>query len=149
MRPKIKLEGFAELESALAEFPRATQKAVLKRAGMKAMKRVEDKMRQNAPKDENDLADSIDTQVQKAKRVSRTRYARTDTIEIATGPTGREEGGNPAWQEFGTVKMAPNPYARPAADSEGPAVIADVKEDLAVEVRKTADRIAKRAAKKR
>lgn len=149
MKVSFRTRGFAELERALAdELPKATARNVLRRAGLAAMDRVEKKAQALAPKDSGGLTTSIETRVGKAKRISRTRFARSTGVEIATGPTGgREEGGNAAWQEFGTVNMAANPYMRPAADGESQAVIADVREELAQQIDKARVRIARKAAR--
>ncbi len=144
----FRLENFKELENALAtEMPKATARNVLRRTGTNAMKRIEDREKQLVPVDEGVLRDSITTKPVKAARVSRTRFAASSGVEVATGPTGRAEGGNAAWQEFGTVHMPASPYARPAADSEGMNVIGDVRDELALQVNKAKARIAKKAAK--
>lgn len=148
--PTIRISGFRELERALAEeLPKATAKNVLKRTAINAMARIEDRARQLVPVDDGDLKKSIATKPVKAKRVSRTRYASSSGVEVATGPTGRQEGGNAAWQEFGTVKQAAQPYMRPAADSEAENVIAEVRDELAAQIEKAKARIAKKAAKGR
>lgn len=146
-----KLIGFEELERALVEeLPKATAKNVLRRAGINAMKRIENRAKQLAPRDDGALAASITTKPVKAKRASRTKYEAQSGVTIATGPTSRRPdspGGNAAWQEHGTVKMPANPYMRPSADSEGPAVINDIREELAIQIGKAKTRIARKAAK--
>lgn len=141
-------QGFANLERELLELPKvATAKNVTRRAAITAMKRVEVRAKQMAPKDEGDLADSITTKPVKAKRESRTRFAASNDVSVATGPTGRQEGGNPAWQEFGTVKQAAQPYMRPAADAESENVINDFGRELAVQIEKAKARIARKLAR--
>lgn len=149
MKITFKTQGFPELEKALAEeLPKATAKNVLRRAGIAAMGRIESKARQRVPVDDGTLRDSIATKPVRARRISRTQFARSTGVEIATGPTGRPAGGVGAWQEDGTVNMAANPYMRPAADEEAGAVIGDVRDELATQVGKAKTRIARRAAKK-
>lgn len=147
----VKIEGFKELERALAdELPKATAKNVSRRAMIDAMKPVEERAKQFAPVAEHEggqLRDSITTKPVKAKRISRTRYASSNTIEVATGPTGREEGGNAAWQEFGTVKMGPKGYMRAAADFEAQEAVDRLREHLATQIEKAKARIARKAAK--
>lgn len=146
MKLKVDAKGLRELQSQLDELPKATSRNVLARAGIKAMRRIETRAKELAPVDDGQLRNSITTQKAKAQRVSATRFAQGVTIE--TGPTGkRPAGGNAAWQEFGTVKMAANPFMRPAADGEGPAVMADLKQELAAEILKAAARIARKSAK--
>lgn len=147
---KVELSGFAELHRALAEeLPKATAKAVLRRTAIKSMERVRIGMADRAPKDEGDLAGSMATQVVKAQRISRTRYAASSGVSVITGPTGREEGGNAAWQENGTIDQPAQPYARPTADAEGMNVIADVKVELAAQINAAKGRIARKAAKRK
>lgn len=151
MKVTYKTKGFKELEQALAnELPKATARNAMRRAATNAMKHIESRAKQLAPRDEGALADSITTKNVKAKRTSRTRYAKSDGIAVATGPTSRrasDPGGNAAWQEFGTVDMPANPYMRPAADGEAPKVISDVREELASQIEKAKARIARKAAK--
>ena len=149
MKKTFKLEGFRELERALAEdLPRTTAKGVLTRAGKKAMKPLEDRMVALAPVDEGEYRDSFTTKKVKAKRGAGGRYARSTGVEIASGPTGKQSGGVGSWQERGTVNMPANPHLRPAADEKGPDVIKHVRDTLATEIRKSAERIARKAARK-
>lgn len=144
----IQTHGFKELERALAEeLPKATAKNVLRRSATNAMKLIEDRARGLAPVERGRLRDGIVTKPTKAKRVSRTRFASSSGVEVATGPTGRPEGGNASWQEFGTVKMAAHPYMRPAADAEGHNVIDIVRTELALQIDKAKARIARKAAR--
>ena len=93
----------------------------------KAMKRIEDRAKSLVPVDDGALRDSITTKNAKARRQrGSARFERQTGVEILTGPTGRQEGGYGAFQEFGTVNMPANPFMRPSADFEGPAVIDEV-----------------------
>ncbi len=145
---KVKLEGFRELERALAEdLPRATAKNTLRRAAVLAMARIEDRARDLAPKDEGNLAGDIKTKNVRATRLAGGRYARSTGVNVATGPVGREEGGNASFQENGTVNQPAQPYMRPAADAEGPQVIQDIRQVLTEQIRKAKERIARKLAK--
>lgn len=149
MKINADLKGFRELERALAEdLPRATARNVLRRTAVNAMARIEAAAKRNAPVADGTLRDSIKTRSVKAKRqAGSAKFARSSGVEIATGPTGRQEGGNAAFQEFGTVKMRPHPFMRPAVDSEGQNVIDEVRDELAAQIEKAKARIAKKAAK--
>lgn len=149
MKVTVKTTGFKELEAALAnDLPRATAKNTTRRAMINVMRsRIEARARELAPKERGQLADGIATKPAKAARASRTRYESSSTISVATGPTGRPEGGNAAWQEEGTVNMPANPYMRPAVDSEGEAVIADLRDELAAQIEKAKGRIARKLAR--
>lgn len=142
------LTGFRELERALAEeLPKATARSVLTRTAKNSMERVRTGMAQRAPKDDGELAGSMKTQPVKAKRETRTRFARQSGVSVNTGPTGRQEGGNASWQENGTEKMPPHPFARPTADAEGENVIADVRGELTKQIEAAKKRIARKAAR--
>jgi HK97 gp10 family phage protein len=153
MKFSTKTTGFEGLEDALIELEqfsgRTTAGKNAVQRGMKsAMKRVENKAKSLVPVDEGDLRDSITTKKERAKRQrGSAKFARQTGISMLTGPTGKPEGGNPAWQEEGTVKMTPQPYMRPAADSEGQKVIADVAKELQDAVMKSVARARKKAAR--
>ena len=145
---KVELKGFRELERALAEeLPKATAKNVLRRSAMLAMKRVELRAQTLAPRDTGGTAQGITTKNVKASRMPGGRYARATGIMVATGPVGREEGGKAAYQEFGTVNQPAQPFMRPAADTEGQAVINDVRSTLIEQIDKAKARIARKLAK--
>ncbi|WP_394658426.1 hypothetical protein [uncultured Novosphingobium sp.] len=149
MKLKIDLSGFRELERALAEdLPKATAKAALRRTAVNSMNRIENGMKNHAPRDRGDLIASIKTKPAKPQRIPGTkRYARSGGVSVNTGPSGRPEGGNPAWQENGTVDMPAHPYARPTADAEGENVITEVKGELTKQIDAAKARIAKKAAR--
>ena len=135
MKASLELKGFDALASALSiDLPKAVDASVMREVGMEAMAAIEERAKAYAPVDDGDYRDSITTQDQSGAQ----------GVEIATGPTGRQEGGVGAYQEFGTVNMAANPHIRPAVDNEGPRVIQTVADELGLSVGKAADRIAKR-----
>lgn len=148
---KLELKGFRKLERALAEeLPKATAKNALRGAAKDAMGLVETRAKQLVPVEKGNLRDSITTKTAKAKRAKGSvRFERSTGVEVWTGPSGKhpEGSGNPAWQEFGTVKQTAQPYMRPAADEEGQRVIDDVRGFLAERIGKARSRIAKKAAK--
>lgn len=146
---KIKIEGFRELERALAEdLPRATARNTLRRTAVNSMARIERAAKSKVPVDDGTLRDSITTKNAKAQRqAGSVKFARSTGVEVMTGPTGRQEGGYGAFQEFGTVKMAANPFMRPAADTEGQNVIDEVRDELAAQIEKAKARIARKTAK--
>ncbi len=153
MKFSTKTTGFEGLEDMLIELEQfsgrtTTGKNAVQRGLKKAMKHVEDKAKSLVPVDEGDLRDSITTKKERAKRQrGSAKFARQTGVSMLTGPTGKPEGGNPAWQEFGTVKMTPQPYMRPAADSQADKVIADVAKELQDAVKKSVARARKKAGK--
>ena len=159
-RQTFKIEGFRELDRALAnDLPKATARNVLNRTAEKSMERIKIRMGELAPYDPEDrdgdgkhLNQTMRTQRVTAKRSrGQARFDRSTGVAVMTGPApeGRRARANAGWQEDGTVEMTPNPYARPAADSEGEAVIREVKSVLTQEIDKAKARIAKKLARGR
>jgi hypothetical protein len=159
-RQVFKTTGFKELERALAEeLPKATARNVLVRTATKSIEPLRVRMSQNAPYDPLDrdgdgkhLKETMKTQQVTAKRArGQARFSRSTGVQVMTGPApeGKRARANAGWQEDGTVEMAPNAYARPAADSEGEATVQRVRDTLADEVDKAKKRIARKAAKGR
>jgi hypothetical protein len=154
---KIKLEGFRELERALAEeLPKATARNVLNRTAKASLELIPPRMAQLAPfdpldrdDDGNHLRDTMKIQPAKAKLARNLGTDRKSGVVMLAGPApvGKRARANAGWQERGTVKMAAHPYARPTADAEGENVIESVRENLAAEIEKAKARIAKRALK--
>jgi HK97 gp10 family phage protein len=151
VKVSVKTHGFDELERALvSDFPKATAKNILRRAAINALKPIEARAKQLAPKDDGTLAESITTKPVKARRASRDRYESASGVTIATGPTSRradDPGGNAAWQEEGTVNMPANPFMRPAWDAGHDQVLDTVRTELALQIDKARARIARKLAK--
>ncbi len=153
MKMGVKLEGLAGLEEALVELEQFTGrttsgKNAVQRGMRKALASIEARAKQLVPEDSGKLRESIATKKARARRGAGGRYLRESGIEMLTGPTGREEGGVGAFQEFGTVNMPASPFMRPAADAGADQVITEVAGLLRDEITKTAERARKRAAKK-
>lgn len=151
-----KVEGFKELERALEELPKATARNAMTRAATESMEPMREAMARNAPYDPLDLDEdgqhlneSMRTQTAKAKQARAIGIGRQAGVVVLTGPApvGKRARANAGWQEFGTAKMPAHPYARPAADSENQTVFGNVKEALAKQVDKAADRIRRKAAR--
>lgn len=151
MKISTKTEGFKGLEDALIELEKfsgrtTTGKNAVQRGMRNAMKNVEDRAKSLVPVDKGDIRDSITTKKERAKRQrGSAKFSRETGVSMLTGPTGKPAGGNPAWQEFGTVKMTPQPYMRPAADIEGPKIIKEVAGALQDAVGKAVARARKKA----
>jgi hypothetical protein len=164
-----KLTGFKELEDILVdELPKATTKNILKRTAFKAMKRLELRMAQLAPFDENDrdgngrhLRDTMKTQLVKAERQKGSvKFATSKGVEVATGPapvgkkariaaSSLERGTGPRYTKNGRFAgvLPAQPFARPAADGEAHGIILDVGSELKTQIEKARTRIARKAAK--
>ena len=162
MKFSTKTTGFEGLEDALIELEQfsgrtTAGKNAVQRGMKKALKRIEDGMWRRAPYDPLDLdedgqhlRDTMKTQKVKAKRKrGSAKFERQTGVEMMTGPAprGTRARSNASWQEDGTVKMTPHPYARPTADAEGPAVLRDVAKELQDAIGKSVARARKKAAR--
>lgn len=153
MKFSAKTSGFEGLEDALIELEKfsgrtTTGKNAVLRGMKKAMKPVEDRAKAMAPVDDGDLRESIKTKKPRAKRArGSARFVRQSGIELLTGPTTLKGGSYGYFQEFGTVHSSPQPFMRPAADSQAPKVIEIVSEELAAAVMASLKRARKKAAR--
>jgi len=144
----VKVEGLRELDAALGELGKSAARGVLRRTGIKALEPFDKRWRELAPRGEGNLADSggIGTRLTKRQASLNRRAQRQngrDFVEVHAGPN------NPAAvpQEFGTVDHGPQSFARPAWDQTKNQVLEIVKTESWAQVKKTADRQARRAAR--
>ena len=150
MKLSATTSGFEGLEDALIELEKFsgrtnTGKNAVRRGMRNAMKRVEERAKALAPKDEGDLSESIKTKNAKAKQIR--QLGEEGNLVILTGPTAVKGGGPQLFQELGTVNMPANPFMRPSADSEGPKVVDEVSDVLRREIDKSLARARKKAAR--
>lgn len=139
---RVEVTGFKELERALRELPNAVAKGVLRTALKKAGQPVVDAAIAMAPRDTGKLAESIEIKTSLTRRQRRRRRKAGD-VEMFIGPSTAARHGHLV--EFGTVKMAPRPFMRPAWDGNKERVLSL----FVAEMRKAIDRAVKRLAKKR
>ncbi len=159
------MEGLRELDKALAEMSKATARNVLKRALIKAAEPIADKARQLVPKDTHALERSIIASSKLANPVGKAEYAAAmkagkgkSAAAGAMREARREAGGeffaeisvgpgqlpHAHLVEFGSSKMAAQPYLRPAWDAHK----VDALDAISGELKSEIDRAAKRAAQK-
>lgn len=162
-RVVVSTSGFKALDAALAELPKATARNVLKRTLTKAAEPIAEKAREMAPVDKGDLKASIAVSARiknkvgnaeysaamraglgKAAAVSAMRDARRGAngsfAEMFVGPS-TPRGYYAHFVEFGTSRMAAEPYMRPAWDSEQGAALDIIKAELGNEIIAAARRI--------
>lgn len=166
----VAVEGFADLEKALADLPKSLSRNTMRRALLQAGQPVADRAKEIVRKRTGDLEKSI-TVSTKAKNVagsaayhatlsdggskseaaialrSATKSAKSAApdIEVYIGPSGKIRYASLV--EFGSVHARPFPYMRPAwAELQG-SVLENIKTFLAVEIDKTVKRVARKAAK--
>lgn len=152
MATRIKVEGLRELDRALGELPRATQRSVLKRTLLKAGAPVADAMIGLAPDDPStaggDLKSSIAVGTKLSGRQAKMhkKMFKDDkaSAEAFVGP-----GPDPAaWnQEFGNINHAAQSFARPGWDATKMTALDIIKAELGNEIAKAAKRLAAKAAR--
>lgn len=148
----VKVEGFAELEKALAELEKkATAKAVMRRSLKKAATTMADTMERLAPRGDtatDQLAESVTvgTKLSKRQQGMHRRMFRNDraAVEMFVGP-----GPDPAaWnQEFGNVNHGPQPFARPAWDEQARPTLDRLGKLMWEDLEKTIQRAERKAAR--
>lgn len=142
----VKVEGLKDLERALKALPAANGKAVLRRTLKEAGEPVAKTARALVPKDKGYLAESIDVSTKLSRRQSRL-HKKASPVEMFIGP-GPDPAGH--LDEFGTGPgHQAQPFLRPAWDQNKAKVLDTIANLTWVEIEKTANRLAKRAAKGR
>jgi HK97 gp10 family phage protein len=139
-----RVEWLVGSDKALSEVgSKATQKNVLRRTLLKAAKGIDDAASSLAPVETGKLQISVITGTKLTRRQKSSAYkaGKLGVVEVHVG-TALSRG---LFQEFGTYKMPPQPFMRPAWDNEKNRSLETIKTELWVEIEKAA----KRAARKR
>ena len=170
---KIQIEGLKELEAALSDLSRATARGVLARALRKAAAPIADRERSGAPYDPDrkagtHLRDSIVVTAKTRNLTGLKEYGQTlragGTREEAVAAlrdvrrSGASEGSRATISigptaphahliERGTVKMAAQPFVRPAWEAEKYPALETIKTELRNEIDKSVARAARKAAR--
>jgi len=141
----VKIDGLKELDRALGQLPKATAKAALRRVLVEGGELIASAARRRAPVDEHYLYESID--------VSTKLSSRQRSLHRSEGGQAFQEmfvgTNNPAGvqQEFGNERHGPQPFMRPAWDSTKDAALERITLLLWGEIEKSAERVAKKAAR--
>lgn len=137
--------GFDQLYAQLTEnLPKATQRAVLQRAGKAAMKPMMDRIEETAPERTGQTRDSVRMTVNFLRATSRLGAA----IRVQIG-IGNRKVFWPRFAENGTVHEPARPFVRPAFDNGVGGVLGLLKAAIGGEIGKAAARRAKRLARLR
>jgi len=142
----VKFEGLADLDRALADLgKKTTQKNVLVRTLKKAAEPIRSQAQSLAPVETGKLELSIitGTRLTRSQRSSAYRAGTLGVAEVHVG-TALSRG---MFQEFGTFKMRPHPFLRPAWEANKLRALSIIGTELWVEIRKAADRAARKAAR--
>lgn len=146
MDVSVRVEGLAGLNSALAEVgKKATQKNLLVRTLKQVAKPIDDAASALAPKDTGKLQISVitGTQLTRRQRSSAYKAGKLGVAEVHVG-TALSRG---LFQEFGTYKMPAHPFMRPAWDANKEKALVSFSGIMWDELRKTAERAARKSAK--
>lgn len=144
-KESFKIEGLRELQTALRQLPDSTSKNVIRRVLRKAGEPIAEAARQRVPVGFGDLKRSIGVSTKLSRRQKgKHKKGGPNDIEVFVG-TGSHPQAH--MQEFGTRKHPAQPYMRPAWDSKKKAALEGIKVDLWTEIKKAAERLAKKAAK--
>lgn len=165
MRMSVEVSGLAALDRALAELPKATARNVLKRTLTKAAQPIAEEAQRLAPVDAGNLRDSIAVSSRTKNKVGGAEYAAAMRAGLGKAAAGaalrqarREARGQGSFAEmfvgpakgalryahlveFGTVKMAPQPYMRPAWDAKKREALDIIRQELGNEIIAAARRI--------
>ncbi len=147
------IEGLEETLAALGEFPRATGRATLRRALVKAAEPVAIAARSYAPDDPKTAAPDLKSSIAVATQlIARHRGTKANEVEVYIGPTkqaGRAVLSYATPVEFGTFRAPPHPFMRPAWDRTQGLVLTILIRELAVEFERTALRLSRKFFKLR
>ncbi len=140
------MEWLIGSEKALGEVgTKATQKNVLTRTLKKAADPTREMASELAPVDTGKLRISIHTGTQLTRRQKSSAY-KAGKLGVAEVHVGTELSRG-LFQEFGTFKMRPHPFMRPAWDATKDRDLEIIGSELWVEIKKAADRAAKKRGK--
>ena len=140
------IEGARQLSVALKELPDNIGRNVLRRAVSAAAAVVRDQARQNAPVDTGEMKRDIMTKRERTQNNLSARYSvfvRTGKKSRMAGAKRNVERDSFYWRfvEFGTSKMAAQPFMRPAWQQQQGAAAALIVETLKTEIPKEVSKL--------
>lgn len=141
-----KVEWLVGSDQALAEVgKKSTQKNILLRTLKAAAKPIDDEAQSLAPVDTGGLRISIitGTKLTRSQKSSAYKNGKLGVAEVHVGT----ELSRGLFNEFGTFKMRPHPFMRPAWDANKKKAEDIIATQLWIEIRKAAERAARKAAK--
>lgn len=153
---RVRVEGLRELLNTMQELPKATQKNTLKKILLQEGAVISDTMRNLAPDDPNtpntkDLKGSIGIGTKlgaRQARLHRKEQKQTDEKHFAEVFAGAGVVPQAHLNEFGTVNMSPQPFARPAWEENKEAVLNGIADNLWAAIDKSVQRHRRKMAKK-
>jgi HK97 gp10 family phage protein len=141
---QFRLHGLEGLDNALKQLPKSTGKSALRTELKNAAKPVEKDAESRAPRGPTgNLIESITIKTVLKKSQKRGR-AKAGDVEVYVGAT-TPKGAHAHLIEFGTFKMAAQPFLRPAFDSNKEKVLENFSEGIWERLAKAARKLAKQA----
>ena len=148
---KIRVEGLKELDRALGLLPRATGKNVLRRVARNALQPIIDDAKTKVHVDTGRLRDSlaVSTKLSRRQKSLHKKLVRGDksSVEMFAGAGAHSFVPQAIMEEFGSRFRGPHSFLRPAWDGGKMKVLSDIKKDLWMEIKKAADRVARKKAR--
>jgi len=144
----VKIDGLKQLDDALGELTKATARGVLRRSLKKAAEPMADLANSLAPVGPTgEYAKSFGFGTKLTKRqASQHRKLVRDDKAFVEGFVGTNDPAG-VQQEFGNENHGPQPALRPAWDQDRRALVERLGKDLGTEIEKTAQRLARKAAR--
>jgi HK97 gp10 family phage protein len=139
----IKVEGLKELDEALREFSKATERNIIRRSLLAAGEPIRDAAAARAPRLRGALAASIGEGTKLSRRQKGLHRAESG-VEVFVGAGSLAQA---ITQEFGTVNHPPQPFMRPAWDENKGRALSIFKDKMTDEIDKAAKRAARKALK--
>lgn len=161
----VKVSGFRELDAALSQLPRSTQKTVLRRTLMQAGEPIKERAKQLVPVATGDLRDSIIVSPRIKNKVGNAEFSAAmkaglgkDAAVKAMRDARRANKGSFAEMyvgpavpagfyghlvEFGTRKTSAQPFMRPAWDALQQQALDIIRKTMAGEIMRAAQRLLK------
>ena len=136
-RSQTKVEGFKDLQKALEVLPKATKRNTVRRVFKKVLGPMYKAAVSMAPKLTGRLAESIVITTKRHRGVKKKNEVET---YLST-----EGAPHAHLQEFGTVNMPANPFLRPAWDQHSDPTLDEIKDEMWVEIKKSVDRLERKA----
>lgn len=145
----FRFEGGRELEAAFAELgSRSTRKRTAERGLTKSAEPIRADAEDRAPELTGRTAERVE--IGKPAKRSDARSRDRDLVEVFVGISNRDRPFQPliaSMLEFGGQNNDAQPFMRPAFDSKAQAALTEIAADQWAEIRKSAERLAKRRAR--
>jgi HK97 gp10 family phage protein len=143
MKTTVRVEGLSELDDALQDLTRATQRNIVKRVLMAAGQPIADDAQSRARWKSGTLEGSFGVSTKLSRR-QKSKLKKESGVEVYAGPGALVQA---ITEEFGTTNQSPHPMLRPAWDSGAKPALESIKDDMWKEIKKAAERAARKAAR--